>query len=146
MKTVLLLPRVVLGAVAGLAALLPALHYAATRIYVSADGSQENLPEPRLSVDRPERDVGEIIAGQRAEVSFKVHNTGGRRLILHKLNGGCECLSAEAELIVEPGEIGTIMAQLDSPAFGALRIELKYRTNDPHQPLLTLVCTASVKQ
>jgi hypothetical protein len=102
---------------------------------------------PAVVLDRTEWDFGKVSAGQALKAQFRIGNSGGRRLILRKTNGGCDCFTAgEAEIFIEPGEHRDLIAELDSTkASGPVRMELDYATNDPRQPLLKLFCTADIR-
>ena len=102
---------------------------------------------PVVHLERTEWDFGTVSPGDTRSASFAIVNRGRQRLILRKLNGSCDCLSArDAELIVEPFGRGCIELEftpenLDGPA----RLEQRYATNDPALPKFSLICTAVVQ-
>jgi hypothetical protein len=105
-----------------------------------------DLP-PAVTLDRTEWDFGKVSSGQILHAEFQIGNAGGRRLVLRRSDGSCDCVFArEAEILVDPGKRRSIFAELDSTKTdGQLRMELDYRTNDPQQPLIKLLCTADVR-
>ncbi len=109
-------------------------------------GTIDQPAHARLVADRTQCDFGRVPAGRVMEAAFEIRNTGGRRLILRKANGDCDCLSTrEPAVIVEPGGHRTIIAKLDTnKEVGSVKIGVHYRTNDPRHPRLTLFCLANV--
>jgi hypothetical protein len=99
-------------------------------------------------VDRDSWDFGKCPPGASLQAVFSVHNRGTQRLILHKLNGDCDCVSsADPEVIVEPGAVVVLKPRLDSShASGRLRVETSYSTNDVRKPLLRLIMTAEIRE
>jgi hypothetical protein len=111
-----------------------------------AGDTAEAPPGPRLVADRTEIDLGVVPAGGVVRAAFEIRNPGGRRLVLRKTNGDCDCLSTgEDAVIVEPGGCRTVVARLDTGrASGPVRIGVHYQTNDPRRPRLSLSCRADI--
>ncbi len=91
--------------------------------------------------------LGRLAAGRTYEAEFEVSNQGTQRLILHDVGHGCECLSAlHPEFIVEPRATRRLVVRLDTTgARGPLRPDVRYRTNDPAQPIVTFTLVADVQ-
>jgi hypothetical protein len=114
--------------------------------WVAAFG--DTAPEgPALTVERTECDFGTVRQGETREAVFVVSNHGRQRVILRKLNGGCNCLvTREPELIVPPGSSRRIELTFDSDGMGGkVQVETRYRTSDPAHRVLTLTCSANVQ-
>lgn len=100
-----------------------------------------------VAMTEPESwDFGSVSAGQSLEAQFNVRNDGDRRLVLSRVNDGCDCtLDGQSTIMIEPGTERTIVANFDTTAFnGVCQFGLIYRTNDPGRPLLKFVCTAQI--
>lgn len=125
-----------------LAALLLVLGYnSASWVVALGDTGPEG---PALAIEKTEWDFGTVPAGERREAVFVVSNRGRQRVILRKLNGGCNCLMPrETEIIVPPRSSRRIeLTYSAEQTAGAVRIETRYRTSDPAHPVLTLICSA----
>ncbi len=110
--------------------------------------TDKNAPRAAIKLDRMSYDLGEVISGRTVDVTFQVTNVGGQRLILRELDGSCECLSSDRpEILVAPGSTHNLVARLDtSKLCGPMKLELRYRTSDPSQPLVTFSVLADVRQ
>ena len=139
------LPQFFAGVFLGLVVLAIARLWAAPleRFVPAADVSAE----PFVAVEPSAWDFGRAAPGQSLEACFRVSNHGGRRLILRRSDGSCDCLAThEAEILIEPGASRSIVAKLDNQgSAGVVCADLLLRTNDPRQPLLRLSCRAQVE-
>jgi hypothetical protein len=101
-----------------------------------------------LILERDTCDLGWVSAGDSPTAIFTVHNGGSRRLVLRQLGRSCECLLSEvAEMIVPAGESRKIIARVNTrDERGLLRLEVRYRTNDPQHPLLVLYALVGVRE
>lgn len=102
---------------------------------------------PAIAVDTWQRDLGIISVGSAAEAEFTIRNVGSARLILQKIDSGCDCTSRrEPPLIIQPRCSRRISIPLntDSPS-GLQRVDVHFRTNDPRRPNLRLSCLADIK-
>ena len=133
-----LLPQLIAGFFLGMAVLYSAHVYLAPleRFSRAADVS---LP-PIATVEPAESDLRAVERGQRFEAQFQVRNQGGRRLILRRVDRGCDCAAAgEREIMVEPGGRHTVTVRFERHGALQLRdLEVAYQTNDPRQPMLRL--------
>ena len=101
---------------------------------------------PRVLVQLSTRNFGRVDSGTVIEATFHLKNDGNRRLILRRTSGRCQCfIPDEPETVIEPGEQHVITRNLDtSNCSGSLQREWNYATNDPSQPLISLVGIADV--
>lgn len=114
-------------------------------IIAHADG--DGSP-PRLEIAARQSDLGSVQSGVALDASFHVVNRGGRRLILHQANGNCNCIKpGSAAVIVPPGEAATLAPHLETTGLaGPLKLEVRYKTNDPLQLELKLFILVDVKR
>jgi hypothetical protein len=106
------------------------------------------VPEqPVVSIKQVEQDFGSVDAGGVLPASFRVTNTGGRRLILLEKSRSCGCLaSGRPEILVQPGQSVDLEIKLKTARLhGPVRKAVYYYTNDPKRPLLTLTLVADVR-
>ena len=99
-----------------------------------------------LVLDRPDHDFWDVEIGRTLEATFRITNRGGRRLVLQQLSSSCDCISIGfAEIIVPPGGNRELPIQLHAGSLpGSYRMEVRYRTNDPDRPVLTISLSAQV--
>jgi hypothetical protein len=102
---------------------------------------------PALAVERTGCDFGTVRPGETREAVFVVSNRGRQRVILRKLNGGCNCLMPrEPEMLIPPGRSRRIELTFNADGMdGKVEVETRYRTSDPAHPVLTLTCSADVQ-
>ena len=81
--------------------------------------------------------------GEMLIVQFTVFNHGGRRLILRRLDEGCNCSSTrEGAIYVQAGGERRVTVRLPvTRGSRADELRLAYETNDPRQPVIWLHCT-----
>lgn len=101
--------------------------------------------EVALATDR--QDFGEVPAGPPLIARFPIENHGARRLVLTELDRSCDCIRGERpEIIVGPGSSGEIRVRLATDELcGPMQLALRYATNDPALPMLTVQVLADVK-
>ena len=133
-----LLPQVVAGVFLGMAVLYLAHVYVAPldRFSRAADVSLD----PIATVEPDSLESRALPSGDGFEAQFEVRNEGGRRLILRRVDRGCDCAAAgEREIMVEPGGRQTVTVRFDRGGTLEPRgLEVAYQTNDPRQPTLRL--------
>ena len=102
---------------------------------------------PALVLKHSLQDFGAVSAGRKLSARFPIRNDGRRRLILREEFRNCSCLTGgKPEIIVAPGktvELEVIMHT--SQLSGAVRKLVRYRTNDPKLPMLTVRLVAEVE-
>ena len=98
-----------------------------------------------LIVDSAKYDFGTVPRGPTLQADFHVTNVGGRRLILNRESSDCSCLSSDPALLLAPGASHHLSATLQTHELrGPIQSRIRYRTNDPHQPILELTLIAQV--
>ena len=107
--------------------------------------AQEPESGPRARVVEPAIDLGSVFVGSPAEVEFVVANDGGEVLRILEASTGCDCLLAEFDKTVAPGQTGRVRASLLTDQLrGVVAKSVLLRTNDPRQPRITLTIRAHV--
>jgi hypothetical protein len=102
---------------------------------------------PRLSVATSRKDIGDLIAGDTAEVEFPLTNTGTEPLKIEKVSTSCGCTTTTYPEILQPGERGVLQAKLVSASIwnGPIEKQITLTTNDPEQPEVTLQLAAQMR-
>jgi hypothetical protein len=108
-------------------------------------GSRDD-PLPQLVLDRTRHDFGIVTAGATLKAEFVVTNAGGHRLILREGSRSCECVSGTfPKIIIPPGASKPLVAALETrKILGPAALEVRYWTNDPRTPVVTLTLLADV--
>lgn len=91
----------------------------------------------RLSLRETQRDLGRIPRDRRIVVKFEFRNLGDADLLLYRVKGSCDCISARApaESRFAPGKGGEIEVTVDTEGvFGRQRKTVLIESNDPLQP------------
>lgn len=134
--------KFVIKIVAGIGLGLLILASVVSLVGVTANKGVIKGGSPCLKLDRSTHDLGTVSASSEWKAAFPVRNLGDRRLILQKVNAGCDCIANdEAPVIINPGQCQTILVQVANiEQLGPKTLTLKYRTNDPQKPLITLTC------
>jgi hypothetical protein len=100
---------------------------------------------PRIEVDQPEHDFGDIEIGRNARCSFAIRNTGRAPLEIGKVTLTCQCLIVEHDRTIAPGEIGAVRVLMNAgERSGHVLRHLKVFSNDPENPALQLTIRARV--
>lgn len=95
-----------------------------------------NPEPPRAAFEATERALGEVVAGESAEVAFPIRNRGGKPLQILNVQAGCGCLAPKFPKSIRPGGAGEIRTTFTpSPEWhGQVKKELTVFTNDPLHP------------
>ena len=103
---------------------------------------------PRLSVDTPEHDFGQIFQGETVQHEFNFTNVGDEPLLVTKVRSSCGCTAALASSSrLQPGESGQITATFDSTRFqGPVTKTVYLYTNDLSQPVAQLFIKGTVRE
>lgn len=121
-----------------LAVLACAAIYVSGSRYVSANRPHVE-PNPQLRITSDSHDFGVVREGAILRHGFPVRNTGRRTL---KLYGG----SAGEPIAISPGYAADVIVTLHTTdVLRQARHTVRYRTNDPARPELTLTVTARVR-
>jgi hypothetical protein len=102
---------------------------------------------PKLSVPIRIRDIGEVVAGETAEVKFPYRNLGEAPLVIEKITSSCSCIIPSYTRTLARGQGGVLRAQLLSSTLSngpAVKL-IEIQSNDPEQPVVTLEIRARVR-
>ncbi len=117
------------------------------RCWLTARGGLAILRDEPAKVSLTKTTVNFETAATRSMVRcrFAVGNQGGRRLMLVREGSSCECIGGDYQLAVGPGQIRTLGVAMDTTATdGSVEMTLKYRTNDPLNPVLMFTVLGTV--
>jgi Protein of unknown function (DUF1573) len=102
---------------------------------------------PKLSVPTLRQEIGELTAGETAEVAFPLSNTGTDPLTIEEVKTSCGCTTASYPQTLQPGEKGTLQVRLVSQPHwnGAVEKHITLRCNDPDRPRVELQLAAQLR-
>lgn len=104
---------------------------------------------PRIAVDQPVYDFGEIKEGIIVTHAFVIRNEGTDPLVFtRKPYSSCGCtVAALPKEVLLPGESLELVATFDSSGFGGrhVRKEIRVYTNDPQTPVVVLALVGYVR-
>jgi len=113
-------------------------------LFASAAYSQ--LIGPKIVVQQPEHDFGDIIQGEKVQHNFVVTNTGGDKLVITNVRASCGCTAAlpdKKELA--PGESTNIKVEFNSAGRVGKQDKTVYVTsNDKENPEVQLKFTGNI--
>jgi hypothetical protein len=102
---------------------------------------------PRLEVDKPELDGGEVELGKLINFSFSLRNTGQLPLEIAKVKPSCGCVAADFDHTIPPNGVGTVRAVVKTAGMhGQISKHVTVFSNDPDRPTVTLTMTGRVIQ
>ena len=101
---------------------------------------------PKLLVQPTTHDFGEITQGDKVTHVFILTNNGGDLLIIEKVQASCGCTAANPDKNeLAPGESTNLEVVFNSAGRnGAQKKNITIKSNDPENPLVKLVVTATV--
>jgi hypothetical protein len=104
-------------------------------------------PAPKIHVETARVEIGELNAGETAEVEFLLTNTGTEPLKIQKVETSCGCLASRCPETLAPGEKGALKVKLVSKTHwsGPLEKPITVRSNDPDQPAVDLQIVARMR-
>jgi hypothetical protein len=102
---------------------------------------------PKISVETTRVEIGELGAGEAAEVEFPLTNTGTEPLKIETVEISCGCLTSRYPETLAPGEKGALKVKLvPNPLWsGPVEKPLTLRSNDPDQPAINLQVVARIR-
>ena len=106
-------------------------------------------PQPRLDIEAPVFDAGEIGPGTLVKHEFVIKNTGRAPLEIKEVKPGCGCAVADFDRIVEPGASGKINITIRVyPEWAGQHIRKAawVLTNDPVSPQARVVVEGQVRR
>lgn len=101
----------------------------------------------RLLLPRTERDLGTVPQGTVVRTAFPITNAGNRRLVLFEEQEGCCGQSLDPrQLVVPAGNTEQLVVRIDTAQrLGRMEHTVRYTTNDPGLPRLSLKVTGTVQ-
>ena len=111
-----------------------------------AEASRDAAPDtvaftgPRIQVDKPVFDFGQVEQGEQVTHAFRFTNRGNRDLRVQSVKTSCGCTAAViAADTIPPGREGSIRATFDTKRFAGQKAkDIRVHTNDPLSPVTTL--------
>lgn len=120
----------------------PAAEVPAAAAPASAAAAQ---PAPRLVIEQPIHDAGQVRRGARLEVVFTLANTGDAELLIRDAQPACGCTVARFDERIAPGATGTLHATLSTGGLeGPVAKSITLLTNDPASPKALVTIKADV--
>ncbi len=101
---------------------------------------------PRMHVDTPVFDFGQVEQGEQVTHDFRFTNRGNRDLRVQSVKTSCGCTAAViAADTIQPGMAGTIQATFDTKRFAGHKAKnIRVHTNDPLSPVTTLTLQGEI--
>ena len=95
---------------------------------------------PKMQVNNPKYDFGEVLQGGKVLHVFEFANEGDKVLNIDRVRSSCGCTAVlVTEKNIPPGGRGEIKANFDSTRFrGAVSKTIYVYSNDPLQPVMQL--------
>jgi len=106
------------------------------------------MAAPRISVDTPVYDFGEILEGLAVVHTFVLQNVGDGPLTIDDVQVSCGCTTTSlAKSTLAPGESVDLEVTFDSAGFsGTMTKNIYVKSNDPATPKFTLQLTGTVRR
>lgn len=106
------------------------------------------LASPKISVDAPLYDFGEVLEGIAVVHTFVLSNVGDEPLTIGDVRVSCGCTTTSlAKSTLEPGESVELQVTFDSAGFSGEMVKNIYvESNDPAAPELVLQLVGTVKR
>lgn len=109
----------------------------------------EAAPRPQLFVAQRSQELGTIIEGDKATVTWMLENRGNADLVIERTSSSCGCTVvqlAENEKVIAPGGSLTLKADFDSTNRREAQAKtVSVHSNDPAEPELRLDFKAKVE-
>jgi hypothetical protein len=104
--------------------------------------------KPIAVAEQTQRDFGTTTAGPVLRADFSIRNDGQRQLVLIELSRSCACLlGGDREVVVDPGQSAHVALELHTARLqGRVRKIIRYLSNDPNLPNITLAVMADVRE
>jgi len=106
------------------------------------------MAAPRISVDTPVYDFGEILEGLAIVHTFVLQNVGDEPLTIDDIQVSCGCATTSlAKSTLAPEESVDLEVTFDSAGFsGKMTKNIYVESNDPATPKLALQLTGTVRR
>ena len=100
---------------------------------------QANKNAPKLSVEKPEYDLGKVEEGKEVTYTFKIKNEGNAELVIKNVSPACGCTASDFSKTVAPGQEGKVTLTVKTAGMnGKTSRYADVISNDPKQPNLQL--------
>lgn len=104
-----------------------------------------HVPLPKLVVDGPELDVGEVWRGDTGRCTFTIRNAGDAPLEI-SAKPNCGCIVPKYDRVIPAGGSGKIEAEIQTTDLqGHVLKAIEIRSNDPAQPLANVFLRATIR-
>lgn len=115
--------------------------------YENLRAASKDKESPRAVLKTTTWDFGDVEPGQILRASIPVTNAGGTRLAVVNESSSCSCSSTTTGgIVVLPGETSQLEVKLDTRGSrSVVQSELRFFTNDPQRPRLTITLLAKVR-
>jgi copper(I)-binding protein len=103
---------------------------------------------PKLMVEQPSFDFGEVVQGQMVPHLFKFKNAGDEPLVVEKVRSSCGCTAVLlSSKTLAPGESGEVKANFNTSRFrGLVTKTISLYSNDPQQPVKKLTIQGTIQE
>lgn len=127
-----------LAAIITLLALLSLTGYAQESTPAAAAKPMPKLL-PKLLLDNPNYDFGQVTEGSEVSHTFKIINEGNADLVIKNVSPACGCTASEFSKVVAPGQIGQITLSVKTAGMsGKTERYADVISNDPENPFYKL--------
>lgn len=100
------------------------------------------LKGPKIVFDAQELSFSDVVEGKELTAVFNFSNTGDQNLIIDKVSPSCGCTASRWDKVTPPGKKGAVTLLLDTSGIGgSFRKTAAVATNDPSNPVVTLIMT-----
>ena len=103
--------------------------------------------QPRIVVDEPAVDLGEVFEEPLYGLVFIVKNAGDADLAIAQIRSTCGCTTARFDRVIPPGGQGEIVVEIDGGKVmvGSFVKKAAVLSNDPDNPQVMLSITGTVR-
>ncbi|MBU1274316.1 MAG: DUF1573 domain-containing protein [Proteobacteria bacterium] len=100
------------------------------------------LKGPKIVFDSKEVVFSDVVEGKEMTAVFTFTNTGDQNLLIDKVSPSCGCTASSWDKVTPPGKKGAVTLLLDTTGLGgSFRKTAAVATNDPGNPVVTLIMT-----
>lgn len=113
---------------------------------VPAEEAKAPAKGPRIAVEPPSFDFGEVLQNRELKKEFSLRNFGSEDLVIQGVSTSCGCTVAALETkVLKPGASTPLRVKLKTPsAAGRIGKSVLIRSNDPEKETYELKVEATV--
>jgi peroxiredoxin len=102
---------------------------------------------PRIHVEQPTHDFGQVWSGTVNKHTFKIQNLGQEPLKITKIQRSCGCtVAGEYDRVIGPGALGELTLSINTNRFaGSFSKSVTVISNDPQNPKIKLTLTGNAR-